>query len=100
MTMSTEVRWIWVTLQGSTFPIGTQAGHVELAPPAWRRFVGSNERFVADYFRQHGATFRPVTLEDTSVLQFLAELAPDSLGMADLGDGHATAVLAAAHLRL
>jgi hypothetical protein len=51
---------IWVRAPGATYGLVVKDGRVVEAAPIASRFVGQDERAVAEYLRHRGATFKRI----------------------------------------
>ena len=58
--VSTEPRWIWVSLPYATYGIAVKGGVVVDAAPIARWMVGKSETYVADWLRRKGAVCIPL----------------------------------------
>lgn len=51
---------IWVKAPGATYGLVVKGGRVVEAAPIASRFVGQDERAVAEYLRHRGAVFKRI----------------------------------------
>ena len=51
-------RTVWISLDYATFGLVMHGGIIIDAPPITRWTLGKRERYIATYYRKHGAIFR------------------------------------------